>query len=119
MLFGGLNSCRSFLMKPLGNRVLIKKPTKKVSGETLSAGGITLLEGSSVSTDGDDKNVGIIVAISKDLYRSKAGVKIGDACTLDIEVGSRVIFSPFDATPVKFEDEDMLIVDYEDLLAVR
>ena len=84
------------MVKPLGNRLLIKP----VVEEKKTAGGLVLPDS---ATEKPQKAV--IVAVGK----------IDEDCTL--KVGDKVIFAKYSGTEIKIEDEDHIIIDVDDVLA--
>ncbi|MGC1878946.1 MAG: co-chaperone GroES [Rhabdochlamydiaceae bacterium] len=92
-------------IKPLGNRVLVKRLEKKIS-----KGGILLPE-----TAQEKPRQGEVVAIGPGKMDDKGNLK-----TVDLSVGDLVLFSSYAGTEVKTEDDqaDFLIMSEEDILGV-
>ena len=92
-------------IKPLGNRVLVKRSEKK-----MSKGGILLPE-----TAQEKPRQGEVVAIGPGKMDDKGNLK-----TVDLSVGDLVLFSSYAGTEVKTEDDqaDFLIMSEEDILGV-
>jgi chaperonin GroES len=94
------------MLKPLGSRALVKP----LEAEEKSAGGIILPEAAQ-----ERPREGKVVAVgTAGLYvdedeGGKSAVKKGDI----------VIYASFGGTELKIEGEDYLIVDEDDILAVR
>jgi len=92
-------------IKPLGNRVLVKRLEKKIS-----KWGILLPE-----TAQEKPRQGEVVAIGPGKMDDKGNLK-----TVDLSVGDLVLFSSYAGTEVKTEDDqaDFLIMSEEDILGV-
>jgi chaperonin GroES len=93
------------MLKPLGSRALVKP----LEAEETSAGGIILPEAAQ-----ERPREGKVVAVGTaglyvDEESEKPGVKKGDI----------VIYASFGGTELKIEGEDYLLVDEDDILAVR
>jgi len=74
----------------------------------MSAGGI-VLPGS--ATEKPDQ--GEIVAVGKGKITDS-----GDVRALDVQVGDKVIFGKYGATPVKVDGEELLVMNESDIVAV-
>ena len=91
-------------IKPLGNRVLVKR----LEAEAISAGGIVLpdsaqetpqeAEVTGLGTGGTDEN--------------------GKEIVFDVKVGDKVLVSKYGGTEVKVDGEDLLILSQSDILGV-
>lgn len=91
-------------IKPLGNRVLVKRSEIK-----LSKGGILLPE-----TAQEKPRQGEVVAVGPGKYDDK-----GELQAMNVRVGDFVLFSAYAGTEVKTDDEaDFLIMSEEDILGV-
>jgi chaperonin GroES len=92
-------------IKPLGNRVLVKRAEMK-----LSKGGILLPE-----TAQEKPRQGEIVAIGPGKIDDKGNLK-----KVDVRVGDQVLFSSYAGTEVKTEDDsaDFLIMSEDDIIGV-
>ncbi len=92
-------------IKPLGNRVLVKRAEMK-----LSKGGILLPE-----TAQEKPRQGEIVATGPGKMDEKGNLK-----QVNVRVGDMVLFSSYAGTEVKTEDEqtDFLIMSEDDILGV-
>lgn len=86
-------------IKPLGNRVVIKK----LEAEEKTQGGIIL-----TSSAKEAPQVAEVVAVGK---RTKEE-------PMELTVGDKVIFSKYGGTDVKFEGEEYTIMSQSDILAV-
>ncbi len=92
-------------IKPLGNRVLVKRAESK-----LSKGNILLPE-----TAQEKPKQGEIVAVGPGKYDDK-----GNVTAMNVQVGDTVLFSSFAGTAVKTDDDqaDYLIMSEDDILGV-
>ena len=91
-------------IKPLGNRVLVKR----LEAESMSAGGIVLPDSAqekpqeaeivSLGTGGKDDN--------------------GNDIKFDVKVGDKVLISKYGGTDVKIDGVEMLILSQSDILGV-
>lgn len=89
-------------IKPLGERVVIKKIEK----ENVTASGIVLPD-----TAQEESNIAEVVAISPELENN-------DEINLELKVGDRVIYSRYAGTEVEVEKEEVIVIKYDDLLAI-
>lgn len=89
----------SFGIKPLGDRVVIKR----AEAQEKSAGGILL-----ASQAKELPNVADVVAVGKGT----------DEVTMEVAVGDKVIFSQYGGMNVKYEGEEYIIISQSDILAV-
>lgn len=85
----------SMTIKPLGSRVLIKM----IENDDVTKGGIIL-----TSASKDRPTVAEILEIGPDC----AGLKIGD----------RVITAKYAGSPIKVDENEMIIVNQEDIMCV-
>lgn len=90
------------MIKPLGDRVVIKK----VEVEDKTKSGI-ILTGSAK----EEPQVAEVIAIG-------TGVKNDDEYKDEIKVGDRVVFSKYGGSEVKYEGEEYTILKIDDVLAV-
>jgi chaperonin GroES len=90
-------------IKPLGNRVLIKR-SKPLSAK----GGILLPE-----TSKEKPKEGEVIAVGPGRYDDNGSLK-----PVDLKVGDKVLFSNYAGTEVKLDDEDLLILSEDDVLVV-
>jgi chaperonin GroES len=92
-------------IKPLGNRVLVKRAEMK-----MSKGGIILPE-----TAQEKPRQGKVVAIGPGKMDEKGNMK-----KVNVHVGDTVLFSSYAGTEVKTEDDqaDFLIMSEDDILGV-
>lgn len=90
------------MLKPIGDRVVIQK----AEVEKTTASGIVLPESAQ-----EKPQYAEIVAISADIEndeKKKNSLKVGD----------KVIYSQYAGTDVKLDDEEFIVVKYNDILAV-
>lgn len=90
-------------IKPLGNRVLIKR-SKPLSAK----GGILLPE-----TSKEKPKEGEVIAVGPGKYDESGTLK-----PVELKVGDKVLFSTYAGTEVKLEDEELLILSEDDVLVV-
>ncbi len=83
-------------IKPLGNRVLIKPITE----EKRTEGGIVLPD------------------TSKEKPQKAVVVAVGKLEDIDLNPGDKIIFSKYAGSEIKINDEDHLLIDASDILAV-
>ena len=92
-------------VKPLQDRLVIKP----VLEEQKTAGGIIVPD-----TASKEKPVrGEVIAVGPGKYD-----KDGKRLTLDVKVGDEVMYGKYAGTEFKQDDQDFLIVDYNDVLAI-
>lgn len=91
-------------IKPLGQRVLVKR----VETETVSAGGIVLVDSAQ-----EKPQEAIVISLG-------AGAKNDDGSVFEFTVteGDKVIISKYGGTDVKVDTEDHLIVNESDILGI-
>jgi len=93
-------------LTPLGDRVVIRPADE----EEKTAGGIYIPE-----TASKDKPVkGEVLAVGKGKL-NEAGQRI----PLEVKVGDKVIYSKYAGTEIKLEEQKLLIVREEDILAIH
>jgi chaperonin GroES len=102
---GVLNMSATQHIKPLGNRVLVKR-----SEITMSKGGILLPENAQ-----EKPRQGEVVAIGPGKMDDKGNLK-----TVNLNIGDVVLFSSYAGTEVKTEDDqaDFLIMSEDDIFGV-
>ena len=86
------------MFKPLNNNIIIKK----VSEETKRASGIILMSG---AEDKERNDIGEVVALSESID--------------ELIIGDKVIYSKYAGSTLKQDGEDYLIVNIDDILAVK
>lgn len=90
-------------IRPLGNRILVRRATAKAT-----KGGILLPEAAQ-----EKPKEGEVVAVGPGSVSSE-GVKQ----TPSLKEGDKVLFTSYAGTEVKSEEEDLLIMSEDDVLAV-
>ena len=90
-------------LKPLSDRVVIKM----VEAEETTASGI-ILTGSAK----EKPQVAEVLAVGP------GGVVDGKEVVMQVKVGDKVITSKYSGTEVKIDDEDLIVVRQNDILAV-
>ncbi len=92
------------MLKPLGNRALVKP----LEAEEKSAGGIILPEAAQ-----ERPREGKVVAVGTD------GIYADDEGESRVKEGDIVIYASFGGTEIKIDGEEYLILEENDILAVR
>ena len=91
-------------LRPLHDRVIVKR----MEEERVSAGGIVIPDSAA------EKPVrGEIVAAGNGKI-----LENGDKRDLDVKVGDTVLFGKYSGTEVKVDDEELLVMREEDIMAV-
>ena len=93
------------MLKPLGARALVKP----LEAEETSSGGIILPEAAQ-----ERPREGEVVAVGLGALNDD-----GEAMGMSVEVGDIVIYSSYGGTELKIENEDYLLVNESDIIAVR
>ncbi len=91
------------LIKPLGNRVLIKK----VEAETTTKSGI-ILPGQAK----EEPQIAEVIAVGPG--KTENGIKI----EMEVKVGDKVVFPKYQGSEIKLDGVDYIIIEETDLLAV-
>jgi chaperonin GroES len=91
-------------IKPLGDRVLIQR----LEAEAKTSGGIVLPDSAK-----EKPKEGIVLALGPGKL-----LEDGKRSTFSVTANSRVIFSSYAGTEVKWQGEEYLIMSEEDILAV-
>ena len=92
-------------VRPLHDKILVKRD----EAESKTASGIFLPE-----TSKDKPKTGIIEAVGDGALNTETGARI----PLTVKKGDRVIFSSYAGSEVKLNDEKLLIMSEEEVLAV-
>ena len=92
-------------VRPLHDKILVKRD----EAETKTTSGIFLPE-----TSKDKPKTGIIEAVGDGALNTETGERI----PLTVRKGDRVIFSSYAGTEVKLNDQELLIMSEDDILAV-
>ncbi|GAC1666060.1 MAG: co-chaperone GroES [Candidatus Acidiferrum sp.] len=90
-------------LTPLHDRVIVKRIEEKESVK----GGIIIPDSAK-----EKQQEGEVIAVGP----GKRGEK-GDLHPLDVKVGDRVLFGKYGGTEIKIEDEELLILREEEILA--
>tara|TARA_R110002167_G_scaffold78477_2_gene217094 strand:+ start:123 stop:410 length:288 start_codon:yes stop_codon:yes gene_type:complete len=91
-------------IRPLHDRVLVRRAEE----ETTTASGI-VLPGSAT----EKPMTGEVIAAGNGKILTDGQIR-----PLDIKIGDKVLFGKFSGTEVKMEDEDLLMMREEDIMAV-
>jgi chaperonin GroES len=92
-------------LRPLGDKVIVRRDEP----ETRTASGIFLPE-----TAKDRPKTGVIEAVGTGALNTDTGQRI----PLSVKKGDRIIFSSYAGTEVKLNDQELLIMSEDDILAV-
>ena len=92
-------------VRPLHDKILVKRD----EAESKTASGIFLPE-----TSKDKPKTGTIEAVGDGALNTETGERI----PLTVKKGDRVIFSSYSGTEVKLNDQELLIMSEDDILAV-
>lgn len=90
-------------IKPLGDRVVIKK----IEAEETTKSGIVL-----PGTAKEKPQMAEVVAVGP------GGMVDGKEVTMQVKAGDRVIFSKYAGTEIKFDGQEYTILRQDDLLAI-
>ncbi|MBI5450862.1 MAG: co-chaperone GroES [Gammaproteobacteria bacterium] len=91
-------------IRPLHDRVIVRRQEE----ERTSAGGILIPDSAT------EKPVrGVVVAIGKGKI-----LENGDVRPLDVKVGDQVLFGKYSGNEVKINNEDLLVLREEDIMAI-
>lgn len=82
-------------IKPLGERILIKT----LKEETKSVGGIVLPEN------------------AKEKPQKAEVIEVGTGDDISVKIGDVVIFAKYSGNEIKVDDEDYILIDWNDVLA--
>ena len=91
-------------IRPLHDRVVIKRTEE----DSTSAGGIVIPDS---ATEKPSKGEVIAVGNGKILDN-------GDVRMLDLKVGDKVLFGKYSGTEVKVDEEDLLVMREDDIMAI-
>ncbi len=95
----------STLIRPLHDKILVKRD----EAETKTESGIYLPE-----TSKDKPKTGTVEAVGDGALNTDTGERI----PLTVKKGDRVIFSSYSGTEVKLNEQELLIMSEDDILAV-
>ncbi len=90
-------------IRPLHDRVLVRRTEE----ERVTASGIIIPE------NAEKPNTGEIIAAGNGRITDT-----GDVRGMDVKVGDLVLFGQYSGQPVKVDDEDLIMMKEEDILAV-
>lgn len=90
-------------LKPLGNRVLIRRKT-----ETESQGGIILTQSAQ-----EKQQQGTVVAVGPGKYNSDGSLQ-----AMQVKNGDTVFFAKYSGVEFNFADEDFIVMPEDDIVAV-
>jgi chaperonin GroES len=91
-------------IRPLYDRVLVKR----IESETTSKGGIIIPDNAK-----EKPLEGEIIAVGNGKILDNGNVRM-----LDLKVGDKVLFGKYSGTEVKVEDQDLLVMREDDIMAV-
>lgn len=99
------SSTKAPSVRPLHDKILVKRD----EAQTKTESGIYLPE-----TSKDKPKTGTIEAVGDGALNTETGERI----PLSVKKGDRVIFSSYAGTEVKLNDQELLIMSEDDILAV-
>ncbi len=91
-------------IRPLHDRVVVKREAE----ERKSPGGIVIPDSAS-----EKPTFGKVIAVGQGQY-----LENGQTRTLDVKVGDRVLFGKYSGTEVKVDNQDVIVMREDDLMAV-
>lgn len=91
-------------IRPLHDRVVVRR----MEEERLSAGGIVIPDSAA-----EKPSQGEIVAVG-----SGKQLDNGEVRALDVKIGDKILFGKYSGTEVRVEDEDLLVMREDDIVAV-
>jgi len=91
-------------IRPLHDRVVIKRTEE----DTTTAGGIVIPDSAS-----EKPSKGEVVAVGNGKVLDNGNVR-----ALDLKVGDNVLFGKYSGTEVKVDDDDLLVMREDDIMAV-
>ena len=91
-------------IRPLGDRIVVRR----LEVETKTAGGIYIPDSAT-----EKPSEGEVVAVGKGRIANN-----GDLIAMEVKNGDKVIFGKYSGSEVKVDDETLLIMREEDILAV-
>ncbi len=92
-------------LKPLGGKVIIKG----TSEEEVTKSGIVIPD----TVDKEKPEQGEVIAVGPGKVLDN-----GQRAEVDVKAGDKILFKKYGPDEVKFEDEDYLVLDQDDILAV-
>lgn len=97
------------VIKPLGDRVLVRPLTDAEAG-TVSASGIIIPD----SAKKEKPEQGVVIAVGAGKWNEDADKRIA----MEVKVGDRIVFSKYGYDEVKMDDTEYFIVSEANILAV-
>jgi len=91
-------------IRPLHDRVVIKRTEE----DSTSAGGIVIPDSAS-----EKPSKGEVIAVGNGKILDS-----GDVRGLDLKVGDKVLFGKYSGTEVKVDEEDLLVMREDDIMAI-
>ena len=91
-------------IRPLHDRVVVKREEQ----ERKSAGGIVIPD-----TAGEKPTFGKVIAVGQGKVLDN-----GQTRALDVKVGDRVLFGKYSGTEVKVDNQELVVMREEDVMAV-
>lgn len=91
-------------LRPLHDRVIVKR----MEEEHKSAGGIVIPD-----TAAEKPMKGEVIAVGNGKL-----LENGEIRPLDVKVGDKVLFGKYSGTEVKVDDEDVLVMREDDIMAI-
>ena len=91
-------------IRPLGDRIVVRR----LEEETKTAGGIYIPDSAT-----EKPSEGEVMAIGKGRITDK-----GDVIAMELKTGDKIIFGKYSGSEVKVDNETLLIMREEDVLAV-
>ena len=91
-------------IRPLHDRVVIKRTEE----DTKSAGGIVIPDSAA-----EKPSKGEVIAVGNGKILDN-----GDVRMLDLKVGDKVLFGKYSGTEVKVDDEELLVMREDDIMAI-
>lgn len=91
-------------IRPLHDRVVVKREAE----ERKSAGGIVIPD-----TASEKPTFGKVIAVGKGKILDS-----GEMRTLDVKVGDRVLFGKYSGTEVKVDNQDLIVMREDDVMAI-
>jgi chaperonin GroES len=104
-IFGRLAGVMAQMLKPLGDRVVIRPAAR----EEVTRGGLVLPD-----TAKEKPQEGTVVAVGTGRVLDD-----GKRQPLEVKEGDTVVFAKYSGTELKLEDEDYLIIRESDILAIK
>ena len=91
-------------IRPLHDRVVIKRTAE----DSTSSGGIVIPDSAS-----EKPSKGEVIAVGNGKILDS-----GDVRALDLKVGDKVLFGKYSGTEVKVDEEDLLVMREDDIMAI-